>query len=44
MDFGDQGNTAGLRAAAGSMDKRFFIAARCGLYLLMGGALAFDIS
>ena len=41
MDFGDQGNTAGLRAAAGSMDKRFFIAARCGLYLLMGGALAF---
>ena len=41
MDFGGQGKAAGLRAAAGSMDRRFFIAARCALYLLMGGALAF---
>ena len=41
MDFGGQGKAAGLRAAAGSMDRRFFIAARSGLYLLMGGGLAF---
>ena len=41
MDFGGQGKAAGLRAAAGSMDRRFFIAARCALYLLMGGTLAF---
>ena len=36
MDFDGQGRAAGLRAAAGSMDPRFFVAARCGLYLLMG--------
>ena len=40
MDLGGQGRTAGLRAAAGNMDRRFFIAARCGLYLLMGAVMA----
>ena len=41
MDFGGQEKAAGLRTAAGGIDRRFFIAARCGLYLLMGGGLAF---
>lgn len=41
MDQGGQGRTAGLRAAAGNMDGRFFIAARCMLFLLMGAVLAF---
>ena len=41
MDFGGQGKAAGLHGAAGNLDRRFFIAARCGLYMLMGGALAF---
>ena len=40
MDFDGQGRAAGLRAAAGSMDPRFFVAARCGLYFVMGGVMA----
>lgn len=40
MDFGGQGRTVGARSAAEGMDRRFFIAARCGLYLLMGTVMA----
>ncbi len=40
MDQGGQGRTAGLRAAAGNMDRRFFIAVRCLLYMLMGAVMA----
>lgn len=40
MDFGGQGRLAGLRGAAEGWDRRFFIAARCGLYGLMGAVMA----
>ncbi len=40
MEFGGQGRAAGLRGAAGNLDRRFFIAARCALYLLMGAVMA----
>ena len=40
MDLGGQGKAAGLLSAAGGADRRFFIAARAGLYLLMGGVMA----
>ena len=40
MDFGGQGRTVGARSAAEGVDYRFFIAARCGLYLLMGTVMA----
>ena len=40
MEFGGQGRAAGLRSAAGNLDRRFFIAARCALYLLMGAVMA----
>jgi stage II sporulation protein E len=40
MDLGGQGKAAGLRAAAEGMDRRFFLAGRAGLYLLMGGVMA----
>ena len=40
MDFGGQGRTVGARSAAEGVDRRFFIAARCGLYLLMGTVMA----
>ena len=39
MDFGGQGRTA-PRFSAGNWDRRFFIAARCGVYLLMGAVMA----
>ncbi len=40
MDFGGQGRTVGASGAAGGMDRRFFLAARCGLYMLMGAVMA----
>ena len=40
MEFGGQGRAAGLNGAAGNLDRRFFIAARCALYLLMGAVMA----
>ena len=40
MDLGGQGKAAGLPGAAGNLDRRFFIAARSGLYLLMGALMA----
>ena len=40
MDFGGQGRAAGLGTGEGGMDRRFFVAARCGLYLVMGGVMA----
>ena len=40
MDLGGQGKAAGLRGAAEGMDRRFFLAGRAGLYLLMGGIMA----
>ena len=39
MDFGGQGRAADVRAA-GSGDRRFYLAARCGMYMLMGGVMA----
>ncbi len=40
MDFGGHGRTAALRNAVGNWDRRFFVAARCALYLLMGTVMA----
>ena len=39
MDFGGQGRTADARAA-GQGDRRRLLAARCGLYLLLGAVMA----
>ena len=40
MDFGGQGRAARLHADSEGMDRRYFIAARCGLYLTMGAVMA----
>ena len=40
MDLGGQGRAAGLPADGANVDRRFFIAARCGVYLLLGAVMA----
>jgi stage II sporulation protein E len=40
MDFGGRERAAALSARAAGADRRFLLAARCGLYLLMGAVMA----
>ena len=40
MDLGGQGRAAGLSVGGVNLDRRFFVAARCGLYLLLGAVMA----
>ena len=36
MDVGSQGRLSALKAAGGGTDVRLLIAARCGIYMLLG--------
>ena len=40
MDVGSQGRLSALKAAGGGTDVRLLIAARCGIYMLLGGVMS----
>ena len=40
MDVGSQGRLSALKAAGGGADVRLLIAARCGIYMLLGGVMS----
>ena len=40
MDVGSQGRLSALKAAGGGADVRLLVAARCGIYMLLGGVMS----